>query len=223
MTILSEVRTKIKKILVYFETGQFSDYSSVYVYTDSKNGTQQVTLSLGFTQDYTLKQVLVAYCKEPTAQYGKELKPYIRNIQNPLLYQDKRFLQLLQISGLDPSMQKIQDELFQKFYLQPAEDWAVAEGFSFALSLLVIADSYLHSGKIPMDIRLNFAEKTPINGGNEKEWVKQYLLARKEWLSSRKLEAVRKTIYRPNCFLEAIYKNNWSLLAPINANGTIIK
>lgn len=223
MKILNEVRVKIKSILVYFEMGATPDYSSVFIYNDGKGGQPQVTLSYGFTQDYNLREVLVTYCKNTDAILRNKIKPYIRNIKNPLLYKDTAFIELLREAGKDPIMQQVQDELFQKLYLQPAEDWATAEGFIYPLSLAVITDSFLQSGKIPMDIRINFAERTPANGGNEKVWVKQYLEERKRWLNSRKLDAVKKSIYRPNCFLEAVAKNNWSLLAPVNANGRTIK
>lgn len=223
MKLLTEIRSKIKKILVFFETGKFSDYSSVYVYNDGKGNVPQVTLSVGFTQDYNLKKVLAAYCNAPKARYAKELKPYISRMSAPHLYQDNYFIAMLKTAGTDPVMQQVQDELFQSLYLQAAEDFADAEGFTLPLSYAVIADSYLQSGKIPMEIRIEFGEPTPAKGGDEKEWVKQYLIERKKWLTTRRNINVQKSIYRPNCFLEAVAKNNWGLLAPVNANGTTIK
>lgn len=223
MKLLTETRDKIKKILVSLETGKISDYSSVYIYEDGKGDVPQVTLSVGFTQDYNLKQVIVDYCKNPKVLLGEKLKPYVHNIKNPLLYKDTYFLGLLRAAGSDPIMQEVQDAHFKYRYLIPAETFADSQGFELPLSYAVIADSYLHSGRVPMEIRIEFGERTPLNGGDEKAWVKAYLVERRKWLATRKRESVKKTIYRPNCFLEAIAKNNWSLLAPVNANGNVIR
>jgi chitosanase len=94
--------------------------------------------------------------------------------------------------------------------------------FTLPLSLLVIYDSHIQSGSIRPDIREKFPEKVPKNGGDEKTWIKQYVNARHTWLANSGKPIVRQTIYRTQCFKNAIAKNNWDLSLPINANGTIV-
>jgi len=221
MTISKEAKAKIKKVLSYFETGRFSDYTSVYVYPDGKGGAPQITYSIGFTQDYNLKSVLTQYIKAG-GEWAVKMQPYLKRMNDPSLYKDEAFLHLLRVAGNDPVMQRIQDAKFDELYFNSALKWATEEGFNQPLSLLVIADSFLQSGSIRNDIRMQFATRTPANGGDEKTWIKDYVDARAEWLSKSKREILRKTVYRTNCFKEAIINKNWGLYSPINANGRII-
>ena len=45
-------------------------------------------------------------------------------------------------------MRQTQDAFFDKVYFQPAKAWADAHGFTLPLSMLVIFDSFIHSGQI---------------------------------------------------------------------------
>lgn len=118
-------------------------------------------------------------------------------------------------------MKKVQDAFFEERYYKPAIKWAKDNGFILPLSALVIYDSFIHSGSILGVIRQMFPESSPKNGGNEIEWTTAYVLARETWLRNHPREAVRKTTYRTQCFINEIARGNWVLgMVPINANGT---
>ena len=90
--------------------------------------------------------------------------------------------------------------------------------------MLVIYDSYIHSGSIPMFLRKRFKEFTPVNEGDEKKWITSYIDVRHQWLKYHEKPILRKTIYRTQVFINEIEKGNWNLeKLPINANGIIVK
>lgn len=80
-------------------------------------------------------------------------------------------------------MAKTQDAFFEKYYYSPALKWAKANGFVKPLSMLVIYDSFIHSGSIREFLLKRFAATVPINGGNEDSWIRQYVDTRREWLA----------------------------------------
>jgi chitosanase len=118
-------------------------------------------------------------------------------------------------------MMQAQEEMFDKLYLGPAFTWASKYGFALPLSYLVIADSFLHSGSM-LDFLMNrFPEKKPSAGGDSKKWIAAYTNARKDWLANHSNRILRNTVYRCNCFLAQIDKNNWNLEeTPVVMHGT---
>ena len=118
-------------------------------------------------------------------------------------------------------MMKTQEEMFDKLYLGPAFSWASKYGFALPLSYLVIADSFLHSGSM-LDFLMNrFSERKPVDGGDSKAWITAYTKARKAWLADHSNSLLRKTVYRCNCFLTQIEKDNWDLeQTPVVMHGT---
>lgn len=211
------------RILAYFEVGNTSGgYGTVSIYRDGTNDTWQVTYGLlQTTQQGKLPMLLKQYVSNK-GEYSDRLKkfaPYTS--QN--LYRNEEFLTILRMAGDDPIMQQTQDTFFEVNYLSKAEKWCKDNGFILPLSYLVIADSFIHSGSILEVIRNRFSEVPPARGGDEKEWITCYCQERLEWLSKHRREILRKTVYRPNCFLAQIQKNNWDLSKPVSANGRIIK
>ena len=91
----------------------------------------------------------------------------------------------------------------------------------YPLSLLVIYDSFVHSGGILSFLRKKFPARLPSAGGDEKTWINSYVVARKEWLKG-KGGLLAKTIYRMNTFLDAITKDNWGIDQPLLANGKVV-
>lgn len=217
-----ELYRKIREIIAYFETSSISGYDKVSLYKDGKDGQFQVTYGLfQTTQDSWLPQLLTTYCRAK-GEYSEKLKAFVP-FSNKKLSENEYFLTLLRLAGNDPVMQQVQNSLFEKRYFAPAFHWAETYGFKSPLSYLVIADSFVHSGKIRQDIRNMFPESPPSEGGSEKLWIKQYCESRRKWLLSRKLKDLHRTIYRPDCFLDCINNNNWDLTKPINANGKIFR
>ena len=51
----------------------------------------------------------------------------------------------------------------------------------------------------------------PIQGGSEKEWIKQYSQARHNWLANHSQQLLRNTAFRPQSWLNLIAQDNWNL------------
>ena len=74
--------------------------------------------------------------------------------------------------------------------------------------MLVIYDSFIHSGSILPFLRQKFTENVPVNGGDEKKWIKQCVDTRHNWLENHSKLILRNTIYRTQCFKNQIKANN---------------
>ena len=230
MAITSFQKQKILQVVNVFETGSISgNYATVSLLLDGPNGSdgrpiRQITYGRSQTTEFgNLKTLLQLYIAN-NGKYAGQFKPYLSKIgKPPSLCTDTNLLKLLRDTGnLDPVMKNTQDLFFDQLYYQPALNWFTGMQFTLPLSLLVIYDSYIQSGSVPAKIREKFLEPVPKNGGDEKTWIKQYVNARYSWLANSPKAIVRGTVYRTQCFKNAIAKNNWDLLLPINANGIII-
>ena len=119
-------------------------------------------------------------------------------------------------------MRICQDNFFDAKYYLPAHNWFLSNGFTSPLSLLVIYDSFVHSGSMPSFLIKRFSINFPVAGGDEKEWVINYINARHKWLENHSNPLLRKTIYRTACFKEQVQNDNWDLAQKINAHGVNI-
>lgn len=218
-------KDKIMAILNVFETGSIKgDYSNISLYEDGKNGRKQVTYGRSqVTQDGgNLKKLLEMYIKDG-GKYAEKFKPYLNKMDDADLYKDLQFLNYLKTAAKeDPIMITAQDKIFDSVYWKPAYDWFVNQGFKENLSLLVIYDSFIHSGTILDFLRKKFSEVPPVKGGNERKWIEEYVTARKTWLAGHSNRILRNTVYRPNCFLKCIADDNWTLDKPVLANGVTV-
>jgi chitosanase len=218
--------TFIRRILSVAETDRPEpDPAAVYVYPDGDGGRRQCTLSIGFTADGgNLRKVLERYA-EAGGSYGAQLAPYIAELKSGSPGTDAEFIALLKQAGTkDPLMKQVQEQMFEELYLGPAFEWAAEHGFGKALSHLVIADSFLHSGSMLGFLMQRFPEKKPKDGGNEEIWIYQYANARRGWLSSHSNKLLHNTVYRCDCFLREIGRDNWDLaLSPISMHGTEVE
>ena len=227
--------TKLNSVINVFETGsEKGNYSDVTIYKDGGGGSyKQITYGrAGCTQDHNLQPLLDDYLKSFGAEsqmdsYSKYIYKRINGIidlsKDRKLVDDKEFIKALEEVGKYEAMQRAQDAFFDKAYFNKAYTWFKDNGFTLPLSLLVIFDSYIHSGGILGFLRNRFSEVPPIKGGDEKKWINQYIQVRKDWLANHSNSILRKTVYRMNTFQDAIKKGNWDLSQPINANGKIIK
>ena len=214
----------IKKVLLSFEQSSTQiNYNKIYTWNDGPNKIKQITLSFGITEYGNLKKFIQKYCNSK-GSFAKQFEPYIPNIGKVSLVKDFNFINLLKESSKEPIMQKCQEEAFEEYYITPALKWCDQNKFVLPLSKLVISDSFLHSGSILSLLRNKFAEKTPIDGGDEKKWIESYCKARKEWLSTSSSKLLRNTVYRPNFFLACITNNDWELnKPPYKPNGVLIQ
>jgi chitosanase len=220
-----QVRALILRLLNVAETGHPDGKPhAVYIYPDGKNGRKQVTLGVGFTEDGgNLEKVIKRYIAMKGA-FANQLSVHLPQIGKGTLATEKKFHQLLKQAGeQDPLMAEAQNEQFNKIYLEPAFSWHTKNGFTLPLSFLVISDSYLHSGGIREALRNKFKENPPAQGGDEKAWVKSYVEARYQWLSTHSNKLLRNTVYRTQCFRNEIARENWALeRLPIHINGVAV-
>lgn len=228
MAITSIQKNKILRVINVFETGTpDGKYDSISIYKDGTvNGVKvyQITYGRSQTTEFgNLKRMLELYISR-NGLYAAQFRKFMSKIGKlPSLKDNVEFKSLLKTAARqDAIMRQTQDEFFDIYYYQPAFNWFAGQQFTSALSMLVIYDSFIHSGSIPLFLRQKFAERTPLNGGDEKNWIKQYVDVRHNWLKTHPNTILQKTIYRTQCFKNQIKTNNWDLTQTIIANGTSI-
>ncbi|MGC8865918.1 MAG: chitosanase [Bacteroidales bacterium] len=222
--ITPETKRKIERIVNVFETGiPNGRYDLLVVMNDGPGGRPQITFGRSQTTEYgNLKKLVQMYC-ELGGTYAQALFPWIARLGTEPLHDNDVFKNLLREAARnDPRMRSVQDHFFDEVYYLPARQFFDSNGFTLPLSLLVIYDSYIHSGRIPDFLRRRFGEKVPSAGGNEKEWTTRYVDVRHQWLKYHNNELLRKTIYRTQCFKDQIAAGNWMLDKPVLANGVTV-
>ena len=229
-TISPVRKRKIEQVINAFETGTAEGKYGALVrlkdYNDPATGDLivQVTYGRSQTTEFGHLKVLVEDYVDQQGLFADELKPYINKIgKKPSLATDDIFCNALKSAGKnDPLMKSCQDHLFEAKYYQPAFSWYSQHRFTHPLSMLVIYDSYIHSGSILRFLRRRFTTATPINGGDEKEWITNYVNTRHQWLANHSNPLLRNTVYRTNCFKEQVAHANWDLSQDVRANGVTI-
>jgi chitosanase len=204
---------RIKNVLCVAEQGtQTIPYDKVEVMADGPDDVKQITLSIGFTQyGGNLGKVIEEY-KERGGVLGKELGAYIGRMKTSGLVNDSGFKNLLKKAGKeDPIMGQVQEDMFEKLYMDRAIAWGEKEGFLLPFSYMIICDSFLHSGSILGFLRERFEERTPINGGREETWIKDYLNVRHDWLKTHSNSLVRTSSYRTKYYKELLALDDWQL------------
>ncbi|SIO17029.1 chitosanase [Chitinophaga niabensis] len=222
--ITTAQKKKIIEIVNVFETGsREGKYDALVIFPDGKGGSRQITYGRSQTTEQgNLRNLLERYI-ELDGTFASAFEPFMPKVGKVPLVDNQVFKQLLKDSGKqDPVMRAAQDEIFEVLYFQPAFHFFNAEGFTLPLSLLVIYDSYIHSGSVPSLLRNRFAERTPVRGGNEKVWVEDYSEVRRDWLATHKRKILHATAVRPKTFLAQMAKGNWDLSAPVTTQGITI-
>jgi chitosanase len=226
-------QSKSLKVLSVFETGKTtSGYDKVTILKDKNylnDNIDQITFGkYQTTEESNLSALLEMYIRAKGI-FSAEIKMLLSGIdvvnwaQNGTEWSSSNFVQeVLKSAGKDPIMEKVQDAFFKQYYLDPADNFAKVNGFVLPLSVLVIRDSYIHSGWVQDYLRKRFPERVPKKGGNEKAWAKAYVKTRHEWLSNHENEILQRTNYRTKTFLNEIERENWFLDMPIVANGVKI-
>lgn len=219
--ISADNKQRILSVVNIFETGTpDGNYADISIFNDGKGNTRQITFGRSQTTEQgNLKELVQAYIANK-GMFANDFKPYVDKIGVTPLVDNDDFKALLKRSAQeDETMIKTQDAFFDKVYYQPALKFFTDNGFTYPLSMLVIYDSYIHSGRILDFLRQRFAESPPAKGGDEKAWIKAYVKTRHEWLAG-KPEPLSKTIYRTEVFSVAIAAGDWNLGSPLVANGT---
>lgn len=211
----------IRRLLSVAETDAPEwDPGQTYVYNDGNDGRKQMTVSIGFTADGgNLCRMLELYV-DAGGIFGVQFAPWIALLKGGSPCTDKEFRTLVRNAASDPLFEKVQQQAFDDFYLGPAFAWGKDNGFALPLSYLVVADSFLHSGSVMSSLRNKFDEKVPKDGGAEQLWTVAYTKTRRSWLANHSREVLHGTVYRCDCFLKEIARDNWDLTTePIVMNG----
>jgi chitosanase len=226
MAVSKKKKMLIERVVNVFETGvPEGKYDALVVMADGVNDSRQITFGRSQTTEQgNLKKLLKTYI-DSGGQFADRFEPFLGQVGITPLADNDSFKRLLRRAAReDPLMTDAQDAFFDKAYWVPAERWFEKNGFALPLSMLVVYDSYIHSGRIPSFLRKRFIEVPPEKGGNEKTWVSSYVEARHQWLKHHRRELLQKTIYRTQTFLSEIDRNNWSLRQlPISANGVDVR
>jgi chitosanase len=223
MNLTAQQKRVCEQVINVFETGTIGGkYGAISIFDDGPNRIRQITYGRSQTTEYGHLEDLVRMYVEAHGMFSDELRPYIDKIGQVALVEDSQFKQLLRDAGNnDPTMREVQDEFFDQKYFKPAMAWAAANAFTLPLSALVIYDSFIHSGGILWFLRKRFLESPPANGGNEKTWINQYVTVRQNWLATHSNTDLHATVYRTQCFIREIDRDNWSLnKLPIETQGS---
>ena len=210
---------KIRQVVRFFETSRVegADYSALAIMNDGPNQRVQITYGASQTTEYGNLKALLSMYIDAKGKYAADIKSFIGWVgerSRPSLSGNGTFIELLKKAGSDPIMQRTQDQFFNIHYFNPARQWAEVNGFKLPLSMLVIYDSYIHSGSILQFLRTKFVEKVPAQGGKEKEWISQYVQTRDFWLETHSTKLLQNTDYRTDSFIYAIREDNWDLSKP---------
>lgn len=229
MSITDQQRYVIDCIISIFETGRIPEVASYSTCTILKDG---AGISYGKHQSTdragSLDKIVKRYITEG-GSLGSKLEPYVPRLaanETAKIQPDaiptwaSDLIKLLREAGSDPVMRRAQDAVFDEDYWAPAVKHAEAIGLKTALGHAVIYDTCIHSGPGRVNThRSEFPQKSPRNGGDEKEWVKAYIATRKAWLLGSSNTLVQKTIYRMEAFEELIKAGNWDLTTPVVVRG----
>ena len=232
MSVTPQQKHVIDCILSIFETGKIpssSSYSTCTILADGAGisyGKHQATDRAG-----SLDKIVKQYITEGGTHAAK-LQPFVprlaanetANLTMATAPQwAKDLIGILKEAGQDPKMQHAQDSVFDENYWLPAVNAAKSAGLQTALGHAVMYDTCIHSGPGRIAThRAAFPQKSPANGGDEKEWVKAYVATRKAWLLGNSNPLVQRTIYRMETFEKLMAEGNWDLKTPLAVRGVKI-
>jgi chitosanase len=215
-----DLKTKIQQIVNSFESGsKEGDYGCISLYEDGPNKIKQITYGKSQTTEWGNLRDLIKMYIDNNGKYAYFFLRYVDGIGVKSLVNDSDFILFLRKAAQDPIMHTTQDAFFDKHYWNPAMKWCDENKFILNLSKLVIYDSFIQSGSILKFLRNKFAEKIPLNGGDEKKWIFDYCEARLNWLQNHENPDVRKSSYRVKNLITAIKGENWDLSKNFLANG----
>jgi chitosanase len=203
----------VEAIVNLFETGHvLGDYGQVTVLAGDTGhltfGRSQTTLGSG-----NLHLLLQQYCANAGARFASRLAAFLPRVQagDAALDTNARLHNLLRATADDPVMRDVQDQFFAEKYFQPAIRTADRQGITLPLGAAVVYDSFVHGSWVKIRDRV---QGTPASRG-EKEWVAEYVAARRDWLSTHPRSDLRATVYRMDSFLRLIDLGAWGLELPL--------
>jgi chitosanase len=219
---LTELHKKTAEAIInIFETGRVRGrYGAVGVIKGDTGhlsyGRSQVSLGSG-----NLYLLLKAYCESPGAAMGRSFVPLLPRFRSKdvTLDFDNGVRALLAQAGDDPVMQKAQDDYLDQNYWQTALKAATACRLTKPLSVAVIYDSHIQGGFGRIRDRVA-AGPCVTSACPEDAWVKAYIDARRQWLSSCNAP-LPTTVYRVGEFAKLV-DSNPDLALPLTIRGVVI-
>ncbi len=204
----------IDAIVTIFESGQPANYGAIA--HDPKDagglsyGKHQASLTSG-----NLYALISAYCATPEAQCAAEFQPYLDRLKarTRTLDSDRTLILLLQRAAKDPVMQKVQDDFFTAYFMEPALKKWQSMGFQTALSAGVVYDSFINSGSLNLE-KMTADKYGQPSAENEKDWTANYVATRKAWLA----QYYPANVVRMETFEGLVNKGDWDLSLPINVS-----
>ncbi|MGO4841062.1 chitosanase, partial [Rhizobiaceae sp. 2RAB30] len=135
-----------ERVINVFETGTpEGKYGAISIFHDGPNRIRQVTYGRAQTTEYGNLRELFQMYVDAGGSFSEDLRPFVAQIGQTALVDNARYKDLLRRAGNeDMVMRQTQDIFFDRRYFQPALAWAGAKGFTRALSILVIYDSFIH-------------------------------------------------------------------------------
>jgi chitosanase len=225
MNLTEQQKHICEQVINAFESGSGAGvYGAISIMDDGPHRVRQISYGRSQTTEYgNLEELLEMYVNN-NGIYSAAMQPYLDKIGVTPLVDDAAFKKLLGDAGAkDPVMQRVQDQFFDLRYFQPAIQWLDDNGFKLPLSALVIYDSFIQSGSIMSWLRKRFPEPSPLNGGDERTWITQYVDTRHDWLATHSNPLLQVTVYRTNCLKNEIAKSNWDLSQlPVRAHDVDI-
>jgi chitosanase len=220
---MTEAQKKAAQACVQiFETSKLGTIAAYSVVTLLKGdtggltyGKHQTTINSG-----NLYLMLLSYCKNPSAKYAADLSPYLDDLKNKsaALGYNNIFKGILKTAGTDPTMQKTQDEFFERVYWNPAVSTANALGITEPLGVAIVYDSFIHGSWKAMKDRTVKSFGLPTEA-TQRKWIAAYNRTRRTWLANHSNSLLRKTIYRQDSFQALMDAGNWSLDLPFTVRG----
>ncbi len=204
-------------IIEVFETGRIGKggYGTVTLIKGDTGGLSygkhQATLASG-----NLALLVARYIAAGGIE-AKKLSPFVSGLEarDGALNTNKALQAALATAGDDPIMQKCQAQFFDDLFWQPACRAAAARGVTSALGHAVVFDGHIQGafGRIAKSIGAL---------ADEREWVRQYIAARRAWLANHENTVLHATVYRMDSFLVLANQGNWDLGPPVKVRGVAI-
>jgi chitosanase len=176
LTVYDKYKNLINKILFIFEAGKGpDDYGKVTICDDGPMGDMQIKYGIIQEPEYrNMKRIIEMYVGN-NGKYAKELVDFINKIGIEGMHKNQVFISSLKSAGNDEIMKEVQNKFFEEFYVTPALIWADDNKFKMPLSLLIIINSFIQLNWMPPYIINEMKIRTPYYGGDEKEFIKDYM------------------------------------------------
>lgn len=109
--------------------------------------------------------------------------PALKKVDNsPSTVGLDEFKRIFQRSGANVHLQQAQWNIIVRLYWKPAYDLCKKYGLKSVLALYFIYDTCLNLGNAATAKKVKV--KAPSEGGDEKEWLKQYLIERRAYMKA---------------------------------------